>query len=163
MQTPNEAIAHGLNNSKLMLHRFTDDLKPDELLHRPTSKANCAAWLIGHLALTDRRMLVLLGQEAKLPKLPDRFEKRFSRDEGCPQASEFGDASTLLPIFDQHRDLLIETIRSAKPEQLNKPVEKPMPMFKTLGELINFMSLHSAMHTGQITISRRSMGKPPLM
>jgi len=163
MQTPNEAIAHNLTNSKMMVHRFTDDLKADEFLHRPTPKANCAAWLVGHLALADRRMLVLLGQESKLPKLPDGFEKRFSRDEGCPQASEFGDASALLPIFDQHRDQLIETVKNAKPEQLNKALEKTMPMFKTVGEAVNFMSLHSAMHAGQITIIRRSMGKPPLI
>ena len=26
----------------LMLKRFTEDLEPDEYLHRPTGKANCA-------------------------------------------------------------------------------------------------------------------------
>jgi len=161
MNTAADAIAHSLTNSKLMLHRFTDDLKADEYLHRPTPKANCVAWLIGHMALADRRMLVLLGVEP--PKLPEGFDKQFSRDEGCPQAGEFGDVSRLLPIFDQHRDLLIESVKKATTEQLDKPTERIMPMFKNVGELINFMALHTTMHAGQITIIRRSLGKPPII
>ena len=80
MQSANDALAHNLSNSKSMLHRFTDDLKSEEFLHRPTAKANCAAWLIGHLALGDRRLLTLLGA-GDLPALPAGFEKQFSRDE----------------------------------------------------------------------------------
>jgi len=162
MQSANETLAHSLTNSKFMLHRFTDDLKSEDFLHRPTPKANCTAWLVGHLALADRRMLTLLGA-GDLPSLPAGFEKQFSRDEGCPQAQAFGDVSVLLPIFDQHRDRLIAAVKNASPDQLNKPLEKPMPMAKTLGELINFMSLHTSMHAGQITIIRRSLGRPPLI
>lgn len=161
MNTPNDAIAFVLEKSKASLHRFTADLSPSEFLHRPTEKANCTAWLIGHLALSDRNCLKRLG--APLPELPAGFERQFSRDEGCPQASEFGDASKLLGIFDQHRDLLIAAIRKATPEQLNKPVEKPMPMFNTVGELLAFMAIHTAMHAGQITIIRRSLGRPPIV
>jgi hypothetical protein len=162
MHSANEALAHSLTNSRSMVHRFTDDLTPEEFLHRPTPKANCPAWLIGHLALADRRTLIRLGA-SDLPNIPDGFEKQFSRDEGCPQADKFGDVAILLPIFDAHRDRLIDAVKRATPEQLNKPLEKAMPMFKTVGEMINFMSLHSAMHAGQITIIRRSLGKPPLI
>jgi len=162
MHSASDMLAHSLTNSRFMIHRFTDDLKSDEFLHRPTPQANCAAWLVGHLALADRRLLTLLGA-GDLPSLPAGFEKQFSRDEGCPQAGEFGDVSTLLPIFDQHRDRLIAAVKNAPPDQLSKLVEKPMPMAKTLGEWVNFMSLHTAMHAGQITIIRRSLGKPPLI
>ena len=33
----------------------------------------------------------------------------------------------------------------------------------TLGELANFMALHATMHAGQITIIRRSLGRPPIV
>jgi hypothetical protein len=161
MNSVNDAIAFVLEKSKFMLHRFTADLSPQEYLHRPTEKSNCTAWLIGHLTLADRRMLALLGAPA--PELPAGFEHRFSREEGCPQAGEFGDVKALLPIFDQHRDALIAAVKKAPLEQLNKPVEKPMPMFSNVGEAITFMSLHTAMHGGQITIIRRSLGRPPLI
>lgn len=162
MHTPNDAIANSLANSQMMLHRFTDDLSPAEYLHRPVEKANCVAWLIGHLTLGDRRALGEFGV-GDLPALPEGFEKRFSRDEGCPQAGEFGDVSILLPLFDAHRKLLIEAVKRATPEQLNAPLAKPLPRFGTPGEMANFMPLHLAMHAGQITIIRRSLGRPPVI
>ena len=162
MSTPNDLIAHALRDSMFMLKRYTDDLKPDEYLHRPTEKSNCAAWLIGHLTLSDRRGLEALGVR-DLPELPAGFDKRFSQEEGCPQAGEFGDVSMLMPLFEKHRNALMAAIQRAPQELLDKPVDKPFPLFSTLGEMANFLALHTAMHTGQITIIRRSLGRPPIV
>jgi hypothetical protein len=162
MPTPNDVIAHALTASQMLLQRYTADLAPPEYLHRPAERANCAAWTIGHLTLTERRALMQFGVEP-LPPLPDGFEHRFSREEGCPQAGEFGDVATLMPLFLAHRAALVEAVRRATPEQLDQPVQKPLPMFRTLGELANFMATHVAMHAGQITIIRRSLGRPPLV
>src|SRR5439155_8133797 len=127
---------------------------------RSTPKANCAAWTIGHLILTDRRTLGRLGV-SDLPPLPDGFDKRFSRDEGCPQAGDFGDVTILMPLFNQHRGMLIDTVKRATLEQLNQPLEHQM--FNTVGEMANFMGMHTAMHAGQLTIIRRSLGRPPIV
>ena len=161
MRSPNDVLVHNLIATQLMVQRFTADLQPDEYLHRPTEKANCAAWTVGHLALSDRHVLKLLG--ADLPPLPEGFDNRFSREEGCPQAGDFGDVSAVVPVFNAHRTRLIEAVKRATPEQFEKPMEKPHPMFKTLGEFVSFMSTHTAMHVGQITIIRRSLGRPPLV
>ena len=159
--TPNDAIVYALTGGGQLVRRFVEDLKPEEFLHRPSPNANCVAWVVGHLALSDRNALKRLG--ASLPELPAGFEHRFSRDEGCPQAKEFGDVSNLLSIFEDHRRRLIEAVRSATPEQLDRPVDPPHPRFKTPGEFATFMGLHSAMHAGQITLIRRSLGKPPII
>ncbi len=162
MRTPNDVLVHNLTATQLMVERFTADLQPAEYLHRPTEKANCAAWTVGHLALSDRHVLKQLG--APLPPLPDHFdEARFGREEGCPQAGEFGQVTMIVPVFTAHRTRLIEAVRVATEAQLAKPLEKPHPMFSTLGEFISFMSAHTAMHVGQITIIRRSLGRPPLV
>ena len=163
MQTANDAIAHGLTVSSALLQRYVADLTPEEYLHRPTDKSNCTAWLIGHLILSDRRGLAMLGV-SDLPPLPaGDFEKRFSRDEGCPQASDFGDVENLMPLFDKHRSLLIDAVKRASAAQLDKPIETPRPLFKTVAEMINFYGHHTTMHAGQITIIRRSLGRPPLV
>lgn len=162
MGTPNEIIIHSLTVSQIVLQRYTADLTPQEYLHRPAPKANCAAWLIGHLTLSERNALKALG--APLPELPADYERRFSQAEGCPTAEEFGDVTGLMPLFSEHRSRLIEAVRSASPEQLDKPLENARPpVFTTAGNLANFMAVHSAMHAGQITIIRRSLGRPPLM
>ena len=162
MSSSNDMIVHALRDSMLLLKRFCEDLKPDEYLHRPTEKANCTAWVIGHLALSDRSVLERLGVK-DLPELPEGFQKRFSRDAGCPEAAEFGDVAQVMAVFEQHRNALIATVQRAPHEMLDKPTEKPHPMFATLGELVNFMALHTSMHAGQITTIRRSLGRPPLI
>jgi len=156
------AIVHALRTSKAMLRFFTEDFTPEEYLHRPTEKSNCAAWLIGHLALSDRGVAKALGA-TDLPELPAGFEKQFSREEGCPQARSFGDVKALLPIFEKHRDLLTAAVERASSEQLDAPAPRQTPMFATVGEMANFMALHAAIHAGQITIIRRSLGRPPLV
>jgi uncharacterized damage-inducible protein DinB len=108
-------------------------------------------------------MLKRLGV-SDLPPLPDAdYEKRFSRDEGCPQAESFGDVATLLATFEAHRDRLIAIASSLTPQQLDQPLDKPHPRFKTVGELLSFMSLHTCIHAGQLTMIRRSLGRPPVI
>jgi hypothetical protein len=161
--TPNDAIAKALATSHALLKRYTADLTAQDYLHRPSPTANCAAWTIGHLVLTERRCLGTFGV-TDLPPLPDGFDKMFSRDEGCPQASTFGDVSVLMPLFDRHRERLIDAVRRATPQQLDKPLETPRPpMFVNAGEQALFMATHVAMHAGQITLIRRSLGRPPLV
>ena len=161
MPTGNDAIAYALMTSQALFKRFMEDMTPQDYLHRPTPKANCAAWIIGHLTLSERGVLKRLA--APLPELPEGFERRFSRDEGCPQADEFGDVTKLMSLYDEHRNRLIAAVRSATPEQLDKPLDKPHPMFRTVGEVVTFMALHGMMHAGQISTIRRTLGRPPIV
>jgi hypothetical protein len=56
MATPNEPIVYALTFSRDSVRLFTQDLSPQEMLHRTSPGANCAAWLIGHLTLSDRSL-----------------------------------------------------------------------------------------------------------
>jgi len=162
MKTAIDVIVNGLTESQAYLHRFIDDLKPAEFLHRPSPKANCAAWILGHLTLTDRRGLTAL-KVSELAKLPDGFEKRFGRDEAAAMALEFGDLTILPRIFDENRKQLIDAVKRTPLEQLNAPLPFEHPRFKTPGEMVSFYCLHTAMHAGQITYIRRSLGRPPIV
>ena len=162
METAGEGIAYAVTAARKMLDLYTTDLTGGDWLHRPSPKANCAAWIVGHLVLSSRRALTLLGA-SDLPPLPDGFEKRFARDETAPGAGDFGDTSVLVPLLDRHHDLLAETLRRTGADVLNKPLEKPNPCFGTVGEFASYMALHAAMHGGQITLIHRSLGRPPLV
>jgi hypothetical protein len=162
MSTPNDLIAQNLKTAGALLNRYCEDFKPEEFLHRPCGGANCTAWIVGHLVMTERNALGRIGV-TDLPPLPDGFEKRFARDETAPRAADYGDVTILLPLFNRHRELLIEAVRRAPMELIDKPLEKPHPFFATVGESINFMGVHVAMHAGQITYVRRSLGRPPIV
>ncbi len=156
------AIAYAIAASQTMLDSFVQDLSPEDYLHRPVAGANCTAWIVGHLILTDRLALGRLGQ-TNLPALPVGFEQRFARDEHAPSAADYGDTSVLRPLWNQHRELLAEAAKKLSEAQFHQPLEQPRPLFKTLGEMLHFMALHATMHAGQISTIRRSLGRPPLI
>ena len=160
MPSVNDMLAFGLSNSQVVLKRYVADLSPQEYLHRLAPNANCAAWTVGHLAMTDRRALQLLG--APLPPIPEGFDRRFSRDEGCPQAQDFGDVAQIVSVFDEHRNRLIAVTKTASPEQLDRKLEKPIAFATTFAEALTFLAIHTSMHAGQIVMIRRSLGRPPL-
>ncbi len=164
MPTAQDVICFGLKASRSMVEAFTHDLTPEESLHRPTPEANCAAWLLGHLASSDRRVatFVFKADPASLPALPDGFEARFGRDADAPKAASFGDTAILLPLALAHRDVLIAKTAAATDDFLAQPAARPSPRWHTTGEMLAFMALHWTMHAGQLSTIRRSLGRPPL-
>jgi hypothetical protein len=161
MKTPNDVIVFSLEASKGMLDALTADLKGSDWTHRVTPQCNCAAWLVGHLILTERRALQMIGY-SDLQPLPDGFEVRFGRDNNAPAGSDFGDPTILIPLFDKHRGLLIEAVKHLTIDRLEQPMPKPNPRFSNIGQFLTFMGLHVIMHAGQISTIRRSLGRPPL-
>jgi len=162
MSRAQDAIADSLHISLEVFQNFVADLTPREYLYRPVPKANCAAWIVGHLVLTDRGALKLL-ESAEPPLLPKDFEQRFARTAEAAGADDFGDVSLLMPLLHQHRRLLIDAVRSATDELLARPLEPPHSLFRTVAGRLSFVALHTLMHGGQITIIRRSLGRPPLV
>ena len=161
MPRPQDIIVHSLSAAQMMLHRFVDDLKPEEFLHRPCLEANCAAWIVGHLAASDRKALAGFG--VPLPEVPAGFEERFAAKGAGAKTSNFGDSKELVRLFDAHRSLLIEQAKKADDLALAGPPAMQSPLFSTRGELLNFLGLHAAMHLGQISTIRRSLGRPPIV
>src|SRR4051794_30351862 len=114
MPNPNDVLANSITGAQRLINRYCDDLAPAEYLRRPCDGGNTTAWIVGHLVLSDRSALGRLGvAPADLPALPEGFEKRFSREPEAPKASDFGDVSVLLPLFNRHRELFAQTVRAA--------------------------------------------------
>jgi hypothetical protein len=157
-----EAMAFALKKSQLLMHRYIDDLKPHEFEHQPFPGVNCVAWILGHLTLTDRRQLTWLGV-TDLPPIPAGFEERFkvTRTAAVEQKG-FGDPKELVALFDAHRQMLIDCLPTVDPAMFLEPPSFSTPMFADRGEGTLFMGLHVAMHLGQISVIRRSLGYPPL-
>ncbi|HQY89835.1 MAG TPA: DinB family protein [Tepidisphaeraceae bacterium] len=157
-----ENIVYQLEVSNRMLHMFVDDLSSKEMHHRLCADSNCAAWIIGHLVLTDRFLLTKLG--ANPPELSSDFEEKYQNEPSATKRSDYGDTSDLMKQMDAHRTMLIEAVKKLDPKKLDEPLEQPRPVFKTFGEFLTFLSgLHFATHIGQITYIRRSLGRPPLI
>lgn len=160
--TLNDTIAFVLKASQARLHMYIDDLKPAEFAHQPFPGVNSIAWILGHLTLTDRRILGLFG--AELPPLPDGFDTPFkTTKQPAVTQTGLGNPTDLIAAFDAHRTKLIATVEQAKPDALNTPLPNPVATAKTVGEAAAFMAVHVGLHAGQITLIRRSLGYPPVV
>lgn len=159
--TPNELIAAGLRMGKALLHRGVDDLSPAEFAHQPVPGANSAAWIVGHLAVVAHRLGTRLG--AALPALPDGFAERYPTT-GKPAAEQTvtDDPAALVKLFDTYTDALTAAVLAAPADKLDGEAVGPKAFTTNLGDGLLFVGgLHVAMHAGQITTIRRSLGKPP--
>ncbi len=163
MATVNDAIVYSLDISRKLFDRYLADLKPADFDHHVAPGTNSAAWIAGHLVLTDRRALGALGV-TDLPALPEGFDAQFpvTRVAAPPAQAHVTPGSELVELFRANRARLIAAAAAAPPEVLNAPADKPGPAFQTVGEMVEFMGIHTALHLGQVTIIRRSLGYPPV-
>jgi hypothetical protein len=76
----------------------------------------------------------------------------------------YGDAKALLAVFDTSLErLFIAGVRALPTEALTSASDIPVPFPTNRAEAILFGAIHIAMHTGQLSTIRRSLGKPPLV
>ena len=161
--TATDLIASGYRMAKGMVHRFTDGLTSDEFRHQPVPGANSAAWVVGHLALTLRKTAERLGA-TDLPPLPAGLAERFQQTgKSAADQSDLGDPAELVALFDTYIDRVAEAVKSLPAEALIAPPANRAGLALNAGEGLLFGSLHIAMHTGQLTTIRRSLGKPPVV
>jgi hypothetical protein len=161
--TPNELIAGGYRMAKGLLHRMVDDLTPAEFRHKPAPGANSAVWIVGHLAVTLRRTAERLGA-ADLPPVSAELAGRFAatRQPAGDQAG-LGDPVELLKLLDTCADLVIEAVKQVPADKLDGPAVSAGALPTNYAEGLLFGSLHVAMHVGQLSAIRRSLGKPPVV
>ena len=157
----NEVYAQVLTANRGMVARYLGDLKPADFDHQPLPGVNCATWILGHLVLVERKAVGMLG--GKLDPLPEGFEARFATT-GKPagEQADTNDGPELLEDFYATRDALIAAVNAADDATLDAPHPRAGVLFKTAGEFAAFMAQHTAMHVGQVTVARRSLGYPPV-
>lgn len=156
-----ELLIGGYRMGSKMLRLMCEDLTEPEFHHQPVPGANSAAWIVGHLAVTARRTAERVGA-TELPVLTEDFVGRYSQSKKPAEVqSDLGTKEELLSLFTRCTDKLMEALGTLPAESLDGPALNPGRFANNYGEAILFGSLHFAMHCGQISMIRRSLGKPP--
>lgn len=161
--TPNDLLAAGDRMAKDLLHRFADDLTPADFRHQPCPGANSAAWVIGHLAVTLRRSAERLGATDLPAVSEDLIARLATTKKPAGDQSGLGDPAALLKLFDVCIDKVMEAVKRVPADRLEAPPVAPVPFSTNAGEGMLFGGLHIAMHVGQLSTIRRSLGKPPVV
>ena len=156
-----ESVLFALRSSQALVRKMVEDLQAEQWNHQPCDGANSADWIIGHLAMVDRRILKAFGT-TELPSLPEGFEEKFAPTGQPATGGNSGEPKQLLNLFNAHRELLIAAVQHADEETFKKEVPSKSGLFKDLSEASLFMGIHTATHVGQLSTIRRSLGFPPM-
>lgn len=165
--TPNEVIAGSFRVGRNVLHRFVDDLSPEEFRHQPVAGVNSAGWIVGHLALVARRTAGRLGV-TDLPAIDEEAAKAFATTkQAAGDHSAIGDPAAWLRVFDECVDKAAAAVLKVPAAELAGPAPQPAPALLPAGAtLADFLALlggyHVCLHGGHLSTIRRSLGKPPL-
>jgi hypothetical protein len=161
--TPQDLLAPSYRMSAAFLHRMVDDLSPEEFERQPLPGTNCAAWVVGHLALTLRNTVRRFGV-SDLPAIPDEVVSKLKTTKAAAgEQCGYGDPRALLAVFDTCIERLQVAVRELPAEALTAASDIAVPFPNNRAEAILFGAIHIAMHCGQLSTIRRSLGKPPIV
>lgn len=158
--TANELLKRNLDQARLVTSMLLGDLSDADLLVRPVPGANHAAWQLGHLISSEHRIAEMFG--AKMPPLPDNFEKNHSKETASSdEKSIFLSKAEYLKTWEEQRKAALATIANLSEADLEKPSPEAFRQFvPKVADLALLLALHEMMHMGQLTTVRRVLGKP---
>lgn len=166
-----EALAQGVESHKFILGRFFPGFTDENRTRQSPGLPNHLAWCLGHLAMTMHEVAHRLGDG-----LPDRPEPDFIKGDGTEgdlrrfdtesvsfkstpvdDPSRYPALDRCVAIFHGAIDRLAGAVRRAdisKLEQLTPWGPSEIPLWL----LVQRMSAHNGMHTGQVIDLRRALG-----
>jgi DinB superfamily len=159
--SPMDAAASGLQRNLDMVNGTLSDFSDADFYTRPCPGANHPAWQIGHLISSESRSVAAFDPKAA-PKLPDGFDKKFTKETaGKDDPAFFGSKAQLLDQLAKTRAATIAWVKTLEPADLDKPAPEQMRRYvPTLGDFLVMIPIHTAMHVGQFQVTRRKLGKP---
>jgi hypothetical protein len=162
MDTP-DLLADALQRSLQLVKNTLADFSEADMLVRPAPGANHAAWQLGHLALSEARMLGAASPGTTV-ELSAGFADAFSRKTSTSDdAAAFPKKAEIIETFAKVRLAAVEWARGLSAADLDRPSPEGVRGFApTIGAMATMLPEHTAMHLGQFQVIRRVLGKPVL-
>src|SRR4051794_2973339 len=133
----------------------------------PAGCPSHVAWQVGHLAFAEARLVVeRVGGRIEVGGgvLPEEFVKLFARN-SVPEAGSTGYPSPaeIRRGFDRVHEAALQTLRDTTDADLETLVPgSPHRFCRTKADYARWVSHHEFLHSGQIGLIRRMLGKGPV-
>ncbi len=118
-----------------------DALPEDKILHQPCQGANHAMWILGHLACTD---------------------EFFMKSKPTTNAADYPPIAEVKEILAHNREALISLFSNMDEARLRSPLPGDLNSAPSHAALIPTIAWHEGMHTGQLTVIRKSLDLAPV-
>jgi uncharacterized damage-inducible protein DinB len=155
-----DVIIQMLDTARFVTTTYLRDLSDEELLVRPVPGAHHIAWQLGHLLHSECTMIE--GVRAGVaPQLPPRFAEHHSKEAANDNASEqFLSKEGYLALMMRVREATRSLLTQFSEEQFDAPGPEAMRSYApTIGSIFLMIGSHEIMHSGQIAVLRRKLGK----
>ena len=133
----------------------------------PAGCPSHVAWQVGHLAFAEARLVVeRVGGRPEVGGgvLPDEFIRLFARN-SVPDASPANHPSPaeIRRVLDRVHDAALKMLRDTADDDLETLVQgSPHRFCRTKADFARWVSHHEFLHSGQIGLIRRMLGKGPV-
>ena len=148
-----------LSTSHFVMATYLSDMSDDDIVVCPVERAHHAAWQLGHLLLNERRTVEAIRAGGGVA-LPEGFEVAHGKDvsissrEGALKVSEY------LALMKAQREKTKEILKSLSDPELHQPAPEFMRGYaKSVASAFLTIASHEMMHSGQIAVIRRKLGK----
>ena len=157
---PHDVIFQMLDTARFITNAYLSDMSDSDILVRPVEGAHHAAWQIGHLVLSETRMLEAI-KPGIAPALPDGFEVRHAKEGDFTNSSTgFLTKAEYLELGSRLRKVTRDLLEQHSSEQLSLPGPEAMRSYApTVGAVFLMIGSHEVLHAGQIAVIRRKLGK----
>ncbi len=150
-----------LGAAEMICRMYLDDLTDEEMLRRPCPGGNHIKWQVGHLILSEHRM-VARAQAGTMPDLPAGFAERYCKEASANDSpDEFDSKGLLLEEMSRQRGGTLSLLDRLSESDLDRP--SGLEYAPTVGSLIGMQAVHWLMHAGQWAVVRRQLGRAPLI
>ncbi len=143
------------------------DLEDDDWFWSPESFTTHIAWQVGHLAMSQYGLTLFQqrGRDLAVDRelMSTRFRKLFMRGtQPVADPDTYPDPAEILATLDRVHGQMRKEIVNFDDDSLDEPLGPPHAAFATRYGALLFAGDHEMIHSGQIGMLRRLMGKQPL-
>lgn len=154
------ALKLSLSTADMVALGYLSDLTDADLMLRPHPGCNHLNWQVGHLIISEHRMLEQ-AFPGKMPPLPSGFAEKYAKETaGSNDPSAFATKDALLKAFQEQRAATLKILEGLSDADLDK--DTGIPYAPTAGAVLSLQGSHWLMHAGQWVIVRRQLGKPAM-
>lgn len=142
---------------------LADFKSPEDWTHQVCEGGNHALWFAGHMANTDNFLISLVAPERA--KEQAGFGAAFGMG-SKPQAdaSQYPPVDEVLGYMRERRAALLDVLSRLNDDDLSRPTPEGAPDFLSdFGSVFELAVWHEGLHSGQLSVVRRSLGYPPVL
>ncbi len=161
-----DLIRFQIQTSKKITAGLLADMLDMPLAFPTSNGGNHPTWVAGHLAYSESNLIhhVMLGNTNPLIEWKSLFG---GGSEPTADADSYPALGDLLAKWDEVHAHTLQTLDSLSDADLEKPAANSPPgredFIGTYGKVLSLVAMHPLMHRGQVSDSRRALGREKMM